>query len=131
MESNGTFEEWEHYVQAATQDLYNTNWSFKNVIHSMISKVEWATTQLLNQWAEKVTAGAQTHRTRTNRTEATSSYQDFMFNPSKFSMEYIPTLRAISVQLAAADGSSRLRPGSKDEWSIIGGMTERAAVLAS
>ncbi|KAE8978962.1 hypothetical protein PR001_g24201 [Phytophthora rubi] len=89
VEANGTFEEWERYAQAATQDLYNTNWSFKNIMHSMISKVEWATTQPLNQWAEKVTGGAQTQSARANRTEATSSYQDFMFNPSKFSKEDI------------------------------------------
>jgi hypothetical protein len=61
VQADGAYEEWERYAQAATQDLYNTKWSFTNIMNSMISKVPYARATPLNQWS---TRG---HRTATRR----------------------------------------------------------------
>eukprot|EP00644_Phytophthora_capsici_P009459 jgi/Phyca11/15428/fgenesh1_pg.PHYCAscaffold_13_\ len=125
---NGTFEEWERYAQAATQDLYNTSWSFKTIMHRMISKVKWAKTKPLNQWAAKVKAGSRSTRAEEGPTEEVTYYQDFMFNPSVYSKADIAALRRICEQPAAATAGSLLRPATKDEWKIIGGLVEGTIV---
>ncbi|KAG1690420.1 hypothetical protein DVH05_028096 [Phytophthora capsici] len=125
---NGTFEEWERYAQAATQDLYNTSWSFKTIMHRMISKVKWAKTKPLNQWAAKVKAGSRSTRAEEGPTEEVTYYQDFMFNPSVYSKADIAALRRICEQPAAATAGILLRPATKDEWKIIGGLVEGTIV---
>ncbi|KAI9991045.1 hypothetical protein PInf_018663 [Phytophthora infestans] len=121
---NGTFEEWERYAQAATQDVYNTSWSFKTIMHRMISKVKWAKTKPLNQWAAKVKAGRRSTRAEEGPTEEVAYYQDFISNPSVYSKADIAALRRICEQPAAATAGSLLRPATKDEWKIIGGLAE-------
>ncbi|KAE8993445.1 hypothetical protein PR001_g20673 [Phytophthora rubi] len=55
--TEGTYKEWEEYAVAITQKLYNTSWSFKNIVLRMVSKVKWVKTQPLNQWATKIKSG--------------------------------------------------------------------------
>ncbi|CAI5721864.1 unnamed protein product [Peronospora destructor] len=69
--SDGSFGKWEQYAKTATHDLYNTIWSFKNIMQSMISKVKWAQAKPLKQWAAKVKA-----ETRQSNTAAWGTYQD-------------------------------------------------------
>ncbi|ETP18592.1 hypothetical protein F441_07216, partial [Phytophthora nicotianae CJ01A1] len=121
---NGTHEEWERYAQAATQDLYNTAWSFKTIMYRMISKVKWAKTKPLNQWAAKVKTGSRSTSTGERPAEEVAYYQDFMFNPSVYPKADIVALRGICEQRAAAPAGSLLRPATKDEWKIIGGLAE-------
>ncbi|ETI39016.1 hypothetical protein F443_15351, partial [Phytophthora nicotianae P1569] len=92
---NGTHEEWERYAQAATQDLYNTAWSFKTIMYRMISKVKWAKTKPLNQWAAKVKTGSRSTSTGERPAEEVAYYQDFMFNPSVYPKADIVALRGI------------------------------------
>ncbi|CAH0489919.1 unnamed protein product [Peronospora farinosa] len=47
--SDGSFVKWEQYAQTVTHDLYNTSWSFKDIIQSIISKVKLARAKALNQ----------------------------------------------------------------------------------
>ncbi|TDH70814.1 hypothetical protein CCR75_001147 [Bremia lactucae] len=49
IESNGSFMQWTQCAQTATEDLYNSNWSFNNIMQSMISKVKWARARPMNQ----------------------------------------------------------------------------------
>ncbi|ETL95253.1 hypothetical protein L917_06915 [Phytophthora nicotianae] len=121
---NGTHEEWERYAQAATQDLYNTAWSFKTIMYRMISKVKWAKTKPLNQWAAKLKTGSRSTSTGERPAEEVAYYQDFMFNPSVYPKADIVALRGICEQRAAALAGSLLRPATKDEWKIIGGLAE-------
>ncbi|KUF81385.1 hypothetical protein AM587_10001800 [Phytophthora nicotianae] len=121
---NGTHEEWERYAQAATQDLYNTAWSFKTIMYRMISKVKWAKTKPLNQWAAKVKTGSRSTSTGERPAEEVAYYQDFMFNPSVYPKADIVALRGICEQRAAAPAGSLLRSATKDEWKIIGGLAE-------
>ncbi|KAE8976700.1 hypothetical protein PF005_g25633 [Phytophthora fragariae] len=42
------YKEWEEYAVAITQKLYNTCWSFKNIVLRTVSKVKRVKTQPLN-----------------------------------------------------------------------------------
>ncbi|CAI5746211.1 unnamed protein product [Peronospora destructor] len=68
--SEGSFVKWEQYAQTVTHDLYNTSWSFKNIMQSMISKVKWARAKPLNRWAAKVKSGIEYKGTRHSNTAA-------------------------------------------------------------
>uniref|UniRef100_A0AAV1TQW4 LAGLIDADG endonuclease n=1 Tax=Peronospora matthiolae TaxID=2874970 RepID=A0AAV1TQW4_9STRA len=52
------------------------------------------------------------------------TYEDFMFDPAKFSLEDSITLKAICVARLGNTGFQRLREGSDDEWRIIVGIAE-------
>ncbi|KAI9993677.1 hypothetical protein PInf_015974 [Phytophthora infestans] len=51
-----------------------------------------------------------------------------MFNPSVYSKADIAALRRICEKPAAATAGSLLRPATKDEWKIIGGLAEGTIV---
>ncbi|KAE9046719.1 hypothetical protein PR003_g1619 [Phytophthora rubi] len=126
--ADGSFEEWERYAQAATQDLYNTSWYFKTIMNSMISKVKWAKTKPLNQWAAKVKAGTRSGNGENEQAEEIRGYQDFMFNPAIFTKKDITELRAICELPAVATAGRQLRQGTTEEWRIIGGIAEGSIV---
>lgn len=126
--ADGSFEEWERYAQAATQDLYNTSWSFKTIMNSMISKVKWAKAKPLNQWAAKVKAGTRSGNGENEQADEIRGYQDFMFNPANFTKQDITELRAICELPAVARAGRQLRQGTTEEWKIIGGIAEGSIV---
>ncbi|ETI48831.1 hypothetical protein F443_07197 [Phytophthora nicotianae P1569] len=128
---NGTHEEWERYAQAATQDLYNTAWSFMTIMYRMISKVKWAKTKPLNQWAAKVKTGSRSTSTGERPAEEVAYYQDFMFNPSVYPKADIVALRGICEQRAAALAGSLLRPATKDEWKSSVGWPKGKSTIQS
>lgn len=125
---SGSYKEWEHQAQAATQDLYNTSWPFKPIMHRMISKVKWATAKPLNQWAAKVKGDRRSASTENVSTDEVLYYQDFIFNPAVYSQTEIAALLAICTQPADATVGYGLRPGTKDEWKIIKGLVEGTVV---
>jgi hypothetical protein len=120
--SCGTNEEWERCEPAATQDLYNTSWSFKNIMHSMISKVQYAKRKPLNQWTTRGRAKASGTDTTTQSDSDNAGYEDFMFNPAHYTREDIASLKAVCEQPRAATIGTKLREATKIEWSIIAGI---------
>ncbi|CAI5729094.1 unnamed protein product [Peronospora effusa] len=94
--SDGSFVKWEQYAQTVTHDLYNTSWSFKEFIQSIISKVKLARAKALNQCTAKVTSGTGSKGIRHSITATHGTYQDLMFNPAVFSKTDIETLHTRS-----------------------------------
>lgn len=119
--SRGMFADWDRYATAATRDLYNTSWSFKKILESLIDKVKWAREQPMNVWVAKIKAATTNEITRNGTAK---KYQTFMFNPAKFSRVDIETLMRICEQPVAAIHGRALRAGTKDEWRILAGMAE-------
>ncbi|KAE9050065.1 hypothetical protein PR001_g2742 [Phytophthora rubi] len=119
--SRGMFADWDRYATAATRDLYNTSWSFKKILESLIDKVKWAREQPMNMWVAKIKAATTNEITRNGTTK---KYQTFMFNPAKFSRADIETLMRICEQPVAVTHGRALRAGTKDEWGILAGMAE-------
>ncbi|KAE8994202.1 hypothetical protein PF005_g16099 [Phytophthora fragariae] len=119
--SRGMFADWDRYATAATRDLYNTSWSFKKILESLIDKVKWAREQPMNMWVAKIKAATTNEITRNGTAK---KYQTFMFNPAKFSRADIETLMRICEQPVAVTHGRALRAGTKDEWRILAGMAE-------
>lgn len=46
--TEGMHKEWEEYAVAIPPKLYNTSWSFKNIVLRIVSKVQRVKTQPLN-----------------------------------------------------------------------------------
>ena len=100
--SNSSFKQWTQYAQSATKDLYSINWSLKNIMQIMISKVKWAREPPINQWAVKVKSGTGSTRNMVNSPAVRVQYEYFMFNPTIFSKLDIEKLRKLSQQLGVA-----------------------------
>jgi hypothetical protein len=100
--NKGSFNEWQQMGILVTQDLYNTSWSFKTIMHSRKSKVKWERTQPLNQWAAKARAGGQAERTQAPAGSQSVGYQPFMFNPAYYNPEVIAAMKAICEKPPAA-----------------------------
>ncbi|KAE9122518.1 hypothetical protein PF010_g6723 [Phytophthora fragariae] len=120
-----SFAAWESCVVKVTQDLYNTTWSFKNIVQSLIGKVQWARVQPLNQWAEKVKAG---NAAASGPREGQGRYQNYMFNPVVYTPKDIEELRTMCAQPVGDLRGRQLREGTKEEWRIIAGIADGTIV---
>ncbi|ETN10696.1 hypothetical protein PPTG_09789 [Phytophthora nicotianae INRA-310] len=100
-------------------------------MYRMISKVKWAKTKPLNQWAAKVKTGSRSTSTGERPAEEVAYYQDFMFNPSVYPKADIVALRGICEQRAAAPAGSLLRPATKDEWKSSVGWPKGKSTIQS
>lgn len=118
---SGTYAEWKQLATAISHELLTTKWAFKEIIRRLASRHKWAQAPVLNQWAQTVKRGTEAPVTGMNQVE----YEDFMFNPAKFSTE--ETTRLKDICGAPATGN-RLRVATEDEWSIITGMVEGSIV---
>ncbi|KAI9989109.1 hypothetical protein PInf_022846 [Phytophthora infestans] len=122
----GSYVDWVRLATAATQDLYNTTWSFKHTMQSMVSRVKWAHETPINQWAENVKRGTGAGgAVGTEPDQAgTPQYTTYMFNPAVFPKTEIVSLRKLCERPPAAPSGRGLREGTKDKWKIITGMVE-------
>ncbi|POM81568.1 Hypothetical protein PHPALM_440 [Phytophthora palmivora] len=120
--SNGTYDDWSNYARTLIQDLYNTNWSLKNIMESMMSKMKWARILPHNQWTAKTRSSLESGEGTRRALETTQPYEEFMFNPRVFSRQDTSRLRT------GALAGNRLREGTKDEWKIISGLAEGSIV---
>uniref|UniRef100_A0AAV1TMW8 CCHC-type domain-containing protein n=1 Tax=Peronospora matthiolae TaxID=2874970 RepID=A0AAV1TMW8_9STRA len=118
-----SFADWKRLAHQISKELLLTKWAFKEIIRKLVSQQKWATAPVPNQWAEVVRAG-NTARQMDGENKGSITYEDFMFDPAKFSLEDSITLKAICVARLGNTGFQRLGEGSDDEWRIIVGIAE-------
>ena len=78
---------------------------------------------MLNQWAQVVRRGTPTP-VGIRASPFSPKYEDFMFDPSKFTHEEADRLKAICKDRSFIGHKVSLREGTTDEWRIITGIAE-------
>ena len=121
--SPGTFTEWRKLVTVLTKELFTTKWGFREIVRKMSSQHKWAQAPVLNQWAHMVQNGGTVPNIRTSGATG-ATFDDFMFNPAKFSTEEITRLRSLCMASSGVAHRHHIRDGTDDEWSIIVGLVE-------
>ena len=121
--SAGTFNDWKKLASALGKDLVLTKWAFTAIVRRLTSQHKWAQAPVLNQWAQVVKQGTSTPK-GSRDSPSNPKYEDFMFDPSKFTHEEAEHLKAICEDRSFIGHKVSLREGTNDEWRIITGIAE-------
>lgn len=116
-----SYDEWFRIATLVTQKLYNTKWSFINLVHEKISTLKWERLPQVNPWEEQAGDAVASGSSEDSMQQ---QYQRFLFQPGYFSKQEVESLTALCEKPALLSTTRRLRKGSKDEWKIITGIAE-------
>ena len=110
-------------AQQIGTELLLTKWAFKEIIRKLASKQKWATAPIPRQWSQVVRTGSSTAMDEAAGRQL-PVFEDYMFDPAKFSEAETTTLRSICSARWNRASAYRLREGTDDEWRIIIGIAE-------
>ena len=128
MSCDATYAAWTDYATKVTQTLYNTHWTFRSSVQSLISKLIWSRPKPLNQWAPSPDTDRGPTEGGDRLQDQHDTYKVFMFNPAVYKSQDIETLRALCLQPATSKSGVQLRDGTLDGWRIISGLAEGSIV---
>ncbi|OWZ08621.1 hypothetical protein PHMEG_00018800 [Phytophthora megakarya] len=118
----GSYDDWISAELSVIHELYNTNWSFLNIVRSAVSKRKWARLPATNQWSPKQRK-CPDGETNTKEDSGVEGYERIMFKPGKYTADEIERFKSICEQPPVPFTGRRLRRATEDEWKIMGGIS--------
>ena len=110
-------------TQVIAREHFTSKWAFKEIVRKFSNQHKWAQAPVLDQWSKVVRHGGLAPSGRPHSTGKTS-FDDFMFDPVKFSCDEFTRLRALCEQSVPVAGPNYVRDGIDDEWAVIVGLVE-------